>query len=366
VLLFLVALPVLLILSFKEKYKDSIPARFFLKHNPTFKKEGIWFHACSLGEVNSLKPIIEELKEDVNISVTTQTGYKSATEIKNAEVRYLPFEIFIPFWIKKQKVLVVTEAELWPMMFVVAKLKGIKTILINARVSNNSYSSYKKFSWFYRWLFSYVDEVFAQSSIDKQRLEELGAKKVIVNGNIKTFAKPKITKEYKKPNKRVVTIASSHEGEEELLLENLKLEQNEMLIVVPRHPERFDKVRNLLEKHAKKHNLSFSTISSGLNSDIVLCDKMGELINLYKISDIVFLCGSFKDGIGGHNPLEPAYFSCKIISGEYFFNQKPLFSLVENIKICSIKELKKINFEDLKPSKILHVGDMKTLIDRIR
>ena len=154
VLLYVVALPFLLILSFKKKYKDSIPARFFLLNNPPFKKEGIWFHACSLGEVNSLKPIFDELQEDINLSVITQTGYKSAKEKKGLHVRYLPFELFLPFWVKKQRVLVVTEAELWPMLFIVAKLKGAKTILINARISDKSYNSYKKFNWFYRWLFS--------------------------------------------------------------------------------------------------------------------------------------------------------------------------------------------------------------------
>ena len=362
----MVALPFLLILSFKKKYKDSIPAKFFLLNNPPFKKEGIWFHACSLGEVNSLKPIFDELQEDINLSVITQTGYKSAKEKKGLHVRYLPFELFLPFWVKKQRVLVVTEAELWPMLFIVAKLKGAKTILINARISDKSYNSYKKFNWFYRWLFSYIDEVLAQSEVDKKRLEEIGAKKVIVNGNIKTIAKPKVTKSYEKPQKRVITIASSHEGEEELILKNLKLKKDDTLLVVPRHPERFGSVEKFLREFAKKRGLSFAKIEDGLKADIILCDKMGELINLYKISDIVLLCGSFVDKIGGHNPLEPAFFGCRIISGEYFFNQKPLFSLVENLKVCRVEDLKDMNFDDIKPSKILHVGDKKTLINRIK
>ncbi len=367
VLVYVLALPVLIILSFKQKYRVSLPARFFLKKNKPFKKNGIWFHACSLGEVNSLKPVFQELKdEEINLTVTTQTGYKSAKQIKNLRVRFLPYELFLPFWIRKQKILIVTEAELWPMLFIVSKLKGTKTVLINARVSDNSYESYKKIAWFYRWIFASIDKVFAQSEEDRSRLEELGAKSVQVNGNIKTFSKPIVTKEYKKPDKKVIVVASSHEGEEQMILENLNLKNGEMLVVVPRHPERFASIDTLLQNYSKAKHLSYSKIQSGLSSDVVLCDKMGELINLYAISDIVILCGSFLEGIGGHNPLEPAFFGTKIVSGEYFFNQKPLFKLVKNIKVCSIEELKNIDFEDVKPSKVLHVGDMKNLLNEIR
>jgi len=367
VLIYILALPVLIILSFKQKYKFSLPARFFLKNNKPFDKQGIWFHACSLGEVNSLKPVFKELKnESLNLSVITGTGYKSAKEINFLDVRFLPFEIFLPFWIKKQKTLVVTEAELWPLLFIVSKIKGIKTVLINARVSDNSYKSYKKFAWFYKWIFANIDEVFAQSKIDKKRLEELGAKSVVVNGNIKTFSKPIVTKKYKKLEKKVIVVASSHEGEEQIILDSLKLKKDEILVVVPRHPERFESVDRFLKEFCQKSKLSYSKIDDDLKTDIVLCDKMGELINLYAISDVVILCGSFKEGIGGHNPLEPAFFETKIISGEFYFNQKPLFKLVENIKICSINELKDIDFEEIKSSKVLHVGDINTLIEKIK
>ena len=366
-LIYLLALPILIILSFKQKYKVSLPARFFLKDNSSFDKSGIWFHGCSLGEVNSLKPIFKELEdENINLSVITGTGYKSAKDMKSLHVRFLPYELFLPFWIKKQKTLVVTEAELWPLLFIVSKLKGTKTVLINARVSDNSYKSYKKFTWFYRWIFASIDEVFAQSEVDKKRLEELGATSVHVNGNIKTFSKPIVTKKYKKPSKKVIVVASSHEGEEKMILENLNLKSDEMMVVVPRHPERFATVDTLLQKYVKEKNLSYSKIDDGLQSDVVLCDKMGELINLYAISDVVILCGSFLEGIGGHNPLEPAFFGTKIVSGKYFFNQKPLFKLVKNIEVCSIEELKTKDFDSIKASKVLHVGDINSLLNEIR
>lgn len=367
-LVYIIAIPIFLYLSFKDKYKNSIPARFFLKNNPSFENHDIWFHACSLGEVNSLETIINSLAgHDIDISVTTQTGFKRAGNISNCSLRYLPFEIFLPFWITKHKTLVVTEAELWPLLFIISKAKGAKNILMNARISDNSYEGYKKFSWLYKWIFSNIDMVFAQSEEDKRRLLELGAGHVEVLGNIKTFSEPKISKEYVKPDKKVIIVASSHEGEEEMILDALELKKDESLIVVPRHPERFKSVGSLLQKYADKKNFSFSKLSDreDLNHDIILCDKMGELINLYKISDIVILCGSFKDGIGGHNPLEPAFFGKKIISGPFAFNQKTLFDRVLNIKICSIEELGNIDFDEIKNSKILQSGELKTLLKHI-
>jgi 3-deoxy-D-manno-octulosonic-acid transferase len=369
-LLYIVALPFLLLLSFKQKYHDSIPARFFLfKNKPFEKKQSVWFHACSLGEVNSLKSIIECLEEkSINLSVITQTGFKAAQSIKSVHVRYLPYELFLPFWIKRQRVLVVTEAELWPFLFVFAKAKGTKTILVNARISDNSYKSYKKFAFFYRWIFLHVDKIFAQSEVDKTRLLELGAKEVEVIGNIKTITTPKITKEYKKPNKEVITLASSHEGEEELLLESLHVKKNQMLVVVPRHPERFEKVDVLLREFAKQNNLTYSKLSENesFENDVVLCDKMGELVNIYAISDITYLCGAFKEGIGGHNPLEPAFFGNKIISGKHYFNQKPLFALVKNIAIVKTEEIKSLNYDVIEKSEILYKGDIEPLLKEIK
>jgi len=368
-LVYLLALPLIFFIAFKKKYKLSIPSRFFLLNNKPFNtKNKIWFHACSLGEVNSLKPIIESLEEEVDVSVITATGYKSANSIKNVHVRFLPFEVFLPFWIRKHRVLVVLEAELWPLLFVASKIRGTKTVLLNARVSDRSYSSYKKFAWFYRWIFSYVDKVFAQSQIDKERLLELGAKDVIVSGNIKTIATPILTCKYEKPLKEVITLASSHEGEEELLLQNLHLAKHQMLVVVPRHPERFKKVEDMLMRYSTKHNLSYAKLSENekLDTDIVLCDKMGELINIYAITDITYLCGSFKDGIGGHNPLECAFFNNKIISGPFIFNQKPLYKLVSNIKIASIDEVSSLNYDLLEKSEVLYKGEIDSLLKELK
>ncbi len=363
-IVYIVALPYLFYLSTKKKYKKSIPARFFLYKNRFFEKGDIWFHACSLGEVKSLKPLIKHLKKPINISVITDTGYEEAKKIAK-EVRFLPFEIWQPFWQKKQKVLVVLEAELWYMLFLTAKKRGDKTILLNARISDNSYKSYKRFSFFYKKIFANIDEVFAQSDKDALRLKELGAKDVKVIGNIKNSAEFKATKKYlKSKDKRVIILASTHENEEELILKNIEPKKSDIIIVVPRHPERFEKVNAFLKEYSLKVKKSYSRLSSrdDIQTNIILCDKMGELINLYAISDIVLLCGSFVDGIGGHNPLEPAYFSNIIISGKYTFNQEALFSDVKNIYKCEVNEINMLLDSNLKKAYIKNRVDLKPII----
>ena len=333
------ALPFLLLFSFKDKYKISIPKRFFLYKNSPFKSKAIWFHVCSFGEAISLKPLIAKIDEEINISVTTTTGYNAAKKYK-AEVRFLPFESLLPFWVNKQRVLVVSEAELWYMLFFMAKKRGAETILINARISDNSYKSYVKFSWFYKRIFSYIDIVFAQSDKDKARLLEIGAKEVIVTGNIKAYGDIKTTRDFEKPQQEVITLASTHTGEEKLLLEHINYHDKKIL-VVPRHPERFKEVGELLAIFAKEKGLSFHKFSEREDflSDVIMIDKMGELINIYAISDMVYLGGSFVKNVGGHNPLEPATFGCKIISGKHIFNQHSLFNLVDNINVIELWEM---------------------------
>ena len=355
------ALPFLLLLIFKDKYKVSIPKRFFLFKNPPFKNSAIWFHVCSFGEVVSLKPLLAKIDEAVNISVTTGTGYEEAKKYK-ADVRFLPFESLLPFWVNRQKVLVVSEAELWYMLFFMAKKRGAKTILINARISDNSYKSYLKFSWFYKRIFSYIDMVFAQSEKDKKRLLEIGAKEVEVTGNIKAYGDIKTTRVFKKPKQEVITLASTHPAEEALLLEHIDY-HDKKLIIVPRHPERFKEVGLFLEAFAKEQGLSFHKFSQreDFESDVIMIDKMGELINIYAISDIVYLGGSFVDNVGGHNPLEPATFGCKILSGKYIFNQKALFELVENINVIEIEESAQTQKEALS-TKILGKVDIEPII----
>ena len=345
--IYILAIPYLIFKSRNSKYRQAIPAKFFLKDNVPFKENGIWFHSCSMGETKAIKPLIENYLENANISVITNTGFEEAKKI-SLNVRYLPFEIFLPFWVNKQKVLVVMEAELWYLLFLFAKKKGAKTLLINARISDKSYKSYKRFSFFYKRIFQNIDKVFAQSEVDKHRLEELGASNVEVIGNIKLAQLPKV-------------------NVEKLILDTYKIEQGK-LIIVPRHPERFEKVDFLIREFIKEKNISYQrySIKDDFDSDIILVDKMGILNDIYAISDVVILGGAFEK-IGGHNPIEPAFFNCKIISGKNIFNQKSLFDCIKNYYLIENDELGEYlnNIKNLEKPILTKAGSLEPIIKEI-
>lgn len=372
--IYIISLPVLFVLIFKKKYRESVPARFFLFHNKRFKNSGgLWFHVCSLGEAKALSPILSALDSDnINITTITHTGY-SACKKYDADVRYLPFEILLPFWIKPQKKLIVLEAELWYLLFAIMKAKGAKVILLNARISEKSVKKYMKLQWFYKKIFASVDKIYCQSEIDAYRLESLGGKNIEIIGNIKLAQNIATTASYLKPNATILTVASTHDGEEKIILPQvLKFIKSKKakLIIVPRHPERFNVVYKMLEEFSKNNNLTLCRFSSNktISCDITLVDMMGELNNIYNISDIAIMGGSFIPKIGGHNPLEPAHFGCKIITGKYIDDQKELYKNVYHVQYVDEHTLSDALFtcKELPPSYIAQSVDLSSVIDELR
>ncbi len=367
--IYILAIPYLIIKSRTLKYSKAIPAKFFLKNNPKLPKNKLWFHSCSMGETKALKPILDKLnKDDVNLTVITNTGYEEAFKMAN-NVRYLPFEIFLPFWIQRQKVLVVMEAELWYMLFLVAKSKCTKTVLINARINDKSYLTYKKYKFFYKHIFKNVDKIFSQTDIDKERLKELGGKNIEVIGNIKLASLPIVTKNLIKPKGIIITAGSTHKSEEELILNAWDVTQGR-LVLVPRHPERFEEVYNLVNERYANTNITYHKYSNrqDFTSNIIVVDIMGQLINIYAISDVVILGGSFIKTAGGHNPIEPAYFNTKLISGKIIFNQKSLFECVNDAYLISNNQLCKYlnNINELKKSTLTKIGSVEPILKYLK
>ncbi|TKX29982.1 lipid IV(A) 3-deoxy-D-manno-octulosonic acid transferase [Campylobacter estrildidarum] len=359
------AIPIFVLSFFKQKYKNSLKARFFLFRNICQKKSDVHFHVCSYGEAKSIKQLA--LNFDSRITTITQTGFECAKEFCN-KVNYLAFENWIPFWLKPSKVLVIFEAEYWLMLIFTAKFQKSKIILLNARISDKSYKNYQKFSFFYRKIFSYIDEIFAQSDIDKSRLEKLGAKNIKIIKNIKANLEIVPNEQYFKPKEKLIIFASTHAGEEELLLDYFNLRANEKLIIAPRHPERFLEVENLLKNRGLEFDkFSFlNTQNKKFDKNILLLDALGELVNFYAISDVVVLGGSFLKDIGGHNPIEVASFENVLISGIYIHNQKVLFGEVENVYFCEkLKELDdKIHHSSIK-AKIKKSNDLSIVLQAI-
>lgn len=359
--LYILSLPLLLYKKRNPRYRERIPARYFLKNNPKFSQNGIWFHSCSLGETRGLQPIIDQISDVVNISVVTNTAFAEGKKIAKSNVRYLPYEIFLPFWATRQKLLIVTEAEYWYLLFFSAKKKGAKTILMNARISDKHYRGYQHFRWFYKKLFRHVDMIFAQSQKDKDRLEEIGAQRVVVTGNSKLVNLPKTTKVLQKPPARMIVASSTHAPEELLVLEAWKRDQGR-LVIVPRHPERFDEVDILIQTYIADKNISYQrySVNGSLDTDITLVDCIGELINIYAISDVVILGGGFVYGSGGHNPIEVAHFNNILITGELIYNQTSLYDCLEHYYVIKNDELEK-TLERLGELEICHIAQEGTI-----
>lgn len=339
-LLYVLALPLLIVLSLKSKYREAIPARFFLWKNPPFSPDGLWFHTCSVGETRALKPLIERLeKTQIRVSTVTQTGQAVAKGF-GIEHRYLPYELFIPAWVKPQRILVVLEAEFWYLLFAVARARGAKVVLLNARLSERSFPKYMKMRWFYRRLFAQTDKIFCQSDTDRARFEMLGATNIEAIGNIKLAQQIRASRAYDRPKSETIVAASTHEGEEALILDAFlayrETHSDARLLVVPRHPERFEAVWQLINQKVgalSKARWSEGGIKALYTHTILLADTMGELNNLYAISDIAILGGAFNPDVGGHNPLEPAHFGCRVITGKHAFNQRELMRYVDNVAV---------------------------------
>jgi len=306
------------------------------------------------------------------LSVITNTGYREGREIVKkfgGECRYLPFEILLPFWLKPEltpQKLVVVEAELWLLLFRLVKKWGGEVILINGRISDRSYPRYKKFRWFYRTLFRSVDLILAQTPEDKKRFQQLGANRVEVVGNIKSLATFTPTARYTFPKPTIVA-GSTHRGEEELILEAVDYRKF-TLILAPRHPERFREVWELVEEFARNRGISAGLFTRGeLDRDIVVVDRLGELINLYAGADRVVLGGSLVDGIGGHNPIEVAYFGKSLISGPHIFNQRELFRLIEGVQWADTPERLEelLNLPTLPPTTLKKGSGVERVVELI-
>lgn len=344
---FCLILPIAIVhkLIMSKKYKNH--RRRFLErcgYTPFNLKESIWIHSVSLGESIAVAPLVKKLSkaypdEIFVITTMTQTGstqvqklYKNYRNIKHS---YIPYDIpcFLQCFFGRvsPKLCVIMETEIWPNLIIKCNKKNIPVILINARLSQRSANRYTKINFFIHHIFKQIHHVSAQSSDDARRFVELGVpeKKISIDGNIKyDFSVTKnILEDAKKlrhflSKKHVWIAASTHRGEEEILLKAhsmlLKMIPNVFLILVPRHPERFGEVSKLI----KTNGFSYSLKSSGkyeYENDVYLGDTVGEMMLLYAVSDVAFVGGSLVNN-GGHNLLEPAALKKPLLSGPSVFN----------------------------------------------
>ncbi|HEY9547201.1 MAG TPA: lipid IV(A) 3-deoxy-D-manno-octulosonic acid transferase [Solimonas sp.] len=306
----------------------------------------VWVHAVSVGETLAAVPLIRSLiaRHGVGriwVTTTTPTGSERVQQLFGAEVMhtYAPYDlpdVVARFLASVQPArIVVMETELWPNLLRAAKRRRIPLTIVNARLSPRSFKGYSKVAGFARRTLADAAHVAAQSQADAERFRELGAPRVSVMGNIKFDQQlpPAQIALGRALRKRLGTrpvwiAASTHEGEDELLLaahrELLCRHADAALLLVPRHPQRFDTVARLVEKH--RFSLQRRSVLGALDGDIamidaqvLLGDSMGELFAYFAAADVAFVGGSLVP-IGGHNVLEPAALGLPVLFGPHMHN----------------------------------------------
>tara|TARA_B110000008_G_scaffold84848_2_gene86636 strand:- start:1890 stop:3179 length:1290 start_codon:yes stop_codon:yes gene_type:complete len=333
-----------------KAYWDRIAQRFGWGY-PLLNSDSIWIHAVSVGEVNAAIPLVTELKirypkKRIVITTVTPTGSEQVQKIFNNEVThcYIPFET--PYAVSsffdaiKPSIALIMETEIWPNIYNECGRRKILLVLVSAKISQQSLYYYQKLLPLFRETLSHGILIAAQSERDAERFLSLGAapEKTWIMGNIKfnvelptDIQQSGQSFRFDTFQKRPIWIAAStHQDEEELILnahkEILKVVSNMLLILVPRHPERFNKVKQLLKN--KKYNFISRTEYRSLpeNYEIFLGDTMGELLLFYAASDVAFVGGSMVP-VGGHNILEPASLGLPIITGKHMFSQRDMVNL---------------------------------------
>lgn len=308
------------------------------------KPNGILVHAVSVGETIAAIPLIKALQQKypqlpITVTTMTPTGSERVKTLLKDSVShvYLPYDLpgAIKRFLKttKPKIVIIMETELWPNLISQCYKQKIPLIIANARLSERSAARYGKLGKAVKQIFSKISMVAAQNQHDGERFVSLGlpTDHLAITGSIKfdinlsNEQRQKINqlKQQWQLNRPVLIAASTHNGEDEIILTAFKKlllkHTNLLLILVPRHPERFKTVEKLISDSGFNYLKRSTNQIPTEQTQIVLGDTMGELLELYAMADIAFVGGSLVKQ-GGHNPLEPALHHIAIITGEYFFN----------------------------------------------
>ncbi|MBW2940932.1 lipid IV(A) 3-deoxy-D-manno-octulosonic acid transferase [Zhongshania aquimaris] len=335
-------------------YRHRIAERFGFFQAPA-QKHGLWIHAVSVGESIAAAPIIEYfLAEHPTLPVVVTTMTPTGSERVQAMFGERVFHVYAPYdlpdavsrFLKRVQpsVAVIMETEIWPNMVCQTASKGIPVLLANGRLSERSARGYGRLAALTRAVFSQFSQVVAQSADDGARFVALGvaAENLTVSGSIKfDLAIPTLLRDQARElraqwfGERPVWIAAStHAGEDEILLAAHKAllakQANALLLLVPRHPERFSKVAELItaDGFSLQRRSEYRQGSSAIDAQVILGDTMGELLLLLGCADIAFVGGSLIEH-GGHNTLEPAAWGLPVLSGPSDFNFSEISALLQ-------------------------------------
>ncbi|ANQ20370.1 3-deoxy-D-manno-octulosonic acid transferase [Vibrio natriegens] len=339
----------------KPKFGPRWKEHFGITPKLNTDQRPIWIHAVSVGESIAAAPLIKALKKQnpeqpILVTTTTSTGAEQVEKLGGlVEHRYMPidFNFAVKGFLKatNPKQMLIIETELWPNTLNTVHKAGIPISVVNARLSEKSCNNYAKVQALFNLLHPCLTQVLCQAESDAARFERLGVErnKLSVTGSIKfdiqisddVKAKGKELRSTLGENRPVWIAASTHKGEDEQVLEAhkqvLELHPNALLVLVPRHPERFDNVFELCQ------NQGFETVRRTSKSDVTestqvyLGDTMGEMLTLIGSADVCFMGGSLIGyKVGGHNVLEPAALGVPIITGPSYFNFSEIIDALRN------------------------------------
>ena len=360
------------------RYKEKIfPSNFFPNRNQ--KKKLIWFHAASIGEVQSIFPLIKKLnkeKKNLEFLITTVTVSggniveKKIQDFENIKHRYFPLDvnflikIFLDKW--KPNLVIFVDSEIWPNLIFEIKKRKTPIALINGRITKKTFNKWMIVSKFAKKIFKTFDLCLAASKESEENLRMLSVKNLMYIGNIKFSGDIKkedlVDKNLEILKKKTFWCATStHKGEENICLKthlNLKKNYNDLItIIIPRHINRCSEINNLCKKYKLTSQILNDKELVKNKSEIIIVNSFGALSKFYSYSKSVFIGKSMikkLEKISGQNPIEAAKLSCKIYHGPYVYNFREIYDLLKSYEISEVvndeKELYKKLVVDLKNS----------------
>lgn len=346
-IIILISLPLWIKFLFKKEYRDILKHRLSPGIEPSGAKR-IWIHAVSVGEVSSVRSLIEQLvdkyEQEIVLSVTTPSGFDFAKkEYNDLNVTIINAPLDFSFTVKKflkrvdPGILILNELEIWPNWILKTKKAKIPILLINGRISENAFKRYKFFNFFLKRFVDKIDLILVQAEIYKEKFMQLDIpeKRITVCGNIKadtafdaagTLPPDSEIRNYlkitgSKNNKKTITLASSHLEDEQVLIPMIKkLKEKYSVIIVPRHLKRAEEIGKMLNDHGLHFARWSNSDPIDIGKEVLIFDKMGYLFHVLKISDVVFMGGTWNRKTGGHNLYEPAVLGKLIIGGPHYNN----------------------------------------------
>ncbi|MCV6620355.1 MAG: lipid IV(A) 3-deoxy-D-manno-octulosonic acid transferase [Cellvibrionaceae bacterium] len=365
-LIFYLALPAVLLRLLWRAIKAPAYAkrwqeRFGLFPKLTDSRPVICLHSVSVGETIAASPLITRLLEDypdhqLMVTTTTPTGSALLQERFAGQLAhvYLPYDLpdAVARFLNKlePELMLIMETELWPNLLAACKKRSIPSLLLNGRLSERSAKGYQRVSALSAPMFAALSGMYAQSEADRQRFISTGAKaeSTVVSGNIKFDLQlndelreqaKKLKQQWREcstgKEKFLIAAASTHPGEDEIILEAfgqlIQQEPRARLLLVPRHPERFNEVARLIEEQGLNMQRRSETKSGKAledNCQVILGDTMGEMLCFFGAVDAAFIGGSLVDR-GGHNMIEAAAWGLPIVTGKSCFNFVEANSLLQ-------------------------------------